>query len=127
MNGDCKIYPITDCSFAFKQSVKADDFFSGIPSHESIGLSFDSNTSVVPKTLGLLRSENDVREELVLMLIVSGEQSHSTAGAVVKQMQSESEVSSKSETHIRLRLSLTFVVHITDIFIEDQRILCHNH
>ena len=74
-----------------KKTAKAEDYFSGIPSEETIGLTFNSNTSIVPKTLGSLPTAIGVGE-LVLILIISGEQSHTTAITVIREMEKESEV-----------------------------------
>ncbi|CAG2176566.1 unnamed protein product [Oppiella nova] len=76
----------------FSNTVKAEDYFSGIPSDNDMDLSFNWMTSVVPKTLGSMPTANGISGELCLILIIAGEQTHKTAIDLNKEMQTESEV-----------------------------------
>ncbi|CAG2117045.1 unnamed protein product, partial [Medioppia subpectinata] len=76
----------------FSNSVKADDYFSGITCDDELELSFNWMTSVVPKTLGSMPTANGVNGELCLIMVIAGDETHKTALNLIKEMQNETEL-----------------------------------
>ncbi|XP_054161626.1 protein XRP2-like [Oppia nitens] len=76
----------------FANSVKAEDYFSGIPNDNDIDLSFNSTASIVPKTVGPMPTTLGISGELCLAVIIAGEQTLKTAISLINDMKNESEI-----------------------------------
>ncbi len=106
------------------QTVKAEDYFSGIPRDDDIELSFNPITSVVPKTLGSMPTATD---ETCLIIITANDRTHSTALSFILKMQNY-EVFQRLLHNFEYYIIFTLLIHwfLGYIFAKNKRVLCYN-